>query len=337
MRTQPVIRPFTPSDYPAIAEVLNAAWPDEAHTEASLREGDMHAPEIKWGRFVAEADGQIVGVGDYTQFEGMYHPRKFAAWVTVQPEFRGQGIGKRLYDAVLEALMPHNPISILSSTREDQPQAIAWLNKLGFVEKMKYWESRLDVQSFDFTPYAGKIEAVEAAGFELRNMKELEGDPEHKQKAYDLWLEARLDVPRPEALSEVRFEDYCKWVFESRYYLPEGQYVAIDRATGQYVAMSTLWKTDGDYFRTGLTGTRRAYRRKGLALALKLKCVAFAQNYGIREIRTGNEAGNRAMLSINEALGFVKQPIWADYVLTIPEETGTPVSISPSDGHPNRL
>jgi len=264
-----------------------------------------------------------VGVGDYTQFEGMYHPQKFGVWVTVKPAFRSQGIGKALYRQVMHALEAHHPISILSSTREDQPQALAWLQKLGFAEKMRYWESRLNVQSFDFSPWAGRIEAVEAAGFELKSLKELEADKAHRQKLYDLWLEARLDVPRPEEMSEVSFEDYCKWVFESRYYLPEGHFVAIDKSTGQYVALSTLWKTDGDYLQTGLTGTRRAYRRKGLALALKLKAIRFAQAYGTKEIRTGNETGNRAMLAINEALGFVKQPAWIDYVLTL-QETSSP-------------
>jgi ribosomal protein S18 acetylase RimI-like enzyme/RimJ/RimL family protein N-acetyltransferase len=324
-----VIRPFEDRDYPAIAEVLKAAWPDEAHSEAALREEDDHAPNIKWGRFVAEVEGQVVGEGEYTQFEGMYHPQKFAAWVTVKPMFRSQGIGKALYRQVLAALQPHDPISILSSTREDQPHALAWLKKLGFAEKMRYWESRLDVVGFDFTPWAGRMEAVEAAGFALKSLKELEADKEHRQKLYDLWLEARQDVPRPEEMSEVSFEDYCKWVFESRYYLPEAHFVAIDKTTGQYVALSTLWKTDGDYLSTGLTGTRRAYRRKGLALALKLKGIRFAKAYGTKEIRTGNETGNRAMLAINEALGFVKQPAWIDYVLTL-QETSSPAQQEPS-------
>lgn len=316
-----VIRPFTEADYPAIAEVLNAAWPDEVQTEAGLREDDDHAPQVKWGRLVAELKGHIVGVADYTQFEGMYHPQKFGAWITVKPQFRSQGIGKALYARLMQALMPHDPISILSSTREDQPHALAWLHKLGYAEKMKYWESRLEVSKFDFSPFAGKIEAVEAAGFELKSLKELESDPEYKQKVYDLWLEIREDVPRPDAISEVSFEEYCKWVFESQYLLSEGFWLAIDSSTGQYVAMSTLWKSDGDYLGTGLTGTRRAYRRKGLALALKLKAVQFAKAYGAKEIRTGNEAGNRAMLSINEAMGFVKQPILADFIKTFKEET----------------
>lgn len=312
-----IIRPFTEADYPAVAEVLNAAWPEETQTERSLREEDDHAPHIHWGRFVAEMGGQIVGNANYTQFEGMYHPQKFSVWVSVKPAFRGQGIGKALYRQILEAIAPYNPISLMTNTPENHTHAVAWLAKLGFDERMRSWESHLDVTAFDFGPYTGKIEAVEAAGFELKCLKELEADPEYKQKLYDLWLEVRQDVPRPDDLSEVSFADYCKWVFESAYFCPEGSFIAVDPATNQHVAMSTLWKTDSDYYKTGLTGTRRAYRRKGLALALKLKVVQFAQSKGIPEIRTGNESNNRAMLSINEGMGFAKQPVWIDYIKTL--------------------
>ena len=97
----------------------------------------------------------------------------------------------------------------------------------------------------------------------------------------------------------------------------------MDTHTGEYVAQSNLWKTDGDYLHVGMTGTRRAYRRKGLALALKLRTMEFAKANGVKELRTGNESNNRAMLAINEAMGFVKQPIWMDFVKTFKDERST--------------
>lgn len=319
--THLTIRPFEERDYPAIAEVFNAAWPDETVGETSLREDDTtHDPQVKWGRFVAEVDGHIVGQADYTQFEGMYHPQKFGAWVTVKPQFRSQGIGQRLYAQVMEALKPHDPILVLTSTREDQTQALKWLEKMGYSEKMRYWESRLDVTAFDFAPYAGKIEAVEAAGFEIKSLKELEHDSGHRHKAYAVFMEARMDVPRPEPATEISYEDWEKWVFGSNYFLSEGNFYAVDTRTGEYVAQSNLWKTDGDYLHVGMTGTRRAYRRKGLALALKLRAIQFAKDTGVKELRTGNESNNQAMLSINEGMGFVKQPMWMDYVRTFKGE-----------------
>ena len=56
------------------------------------------------------------------------------------------------------------------------------------------------------------------------------------------------------------------------------------------------------------TGVRREHRRQGIALALKLKTIAWAKRIGYSQIQTWNEANNQGMLGINERLGFVRQP-----------------------------
>jgi GNAT superfamily N-acetyltransferase len=95
--------------------------------------------------------------------------------------------------------------------------------------------------------------------------------------------------------------------------MPEACFLGI--CQGQIAGVSELWHSSmTDVLYTGLTGTRRDFRRMGIAMSLKLRAIALAKALGIREIRTGNEVNNRGMLSINDALGFVKQPAWATFL-----------------------
>ncbi len=64
-----LIRPFTPADYPVVAQVMAKAYsaadgtPLLPITEEDIREEDADlAPPLKWGRWVAEVDGRVVGI-----------------------------------------------------------------------------------------------------------------------------------------------------------------------------------------------------------------------------------------------------------------------------------
>jgi RimJ/RimL family protein N-acetyltransferase len=68
--------------------------------------------------------------------------------------------------------------------------------------------------------------------------------------------------------------------------------------------------------RTGMTGVRREWRRRGIALALKVRSLEFAKAQGFRRVVTENETNNRGMIAINDRLGFVKQPAYVHYLKT---------------------
>jgi predicted GNAT superfamily acetyltransferase len=88
-------------------------------------------------------------------------------------------------------------------------------------------------------------------------------------------------------------------------------FIAVDR-DGRWVGMSNLERQleDPTFVWQGLTGTLREDRGRGIAMALKLRTVTFAQRMGVDHIKTWNDQRNRPMLSINEAMGFEKQPAW---------------------------
>lgn len=304
------------TDYAAVVAVDNACYPEYPGTVEELRHDDEARPaKHKFRRWVAELDGTIVGFASHYQFEGMFHPQKFGLSVCVHPAHQRRGIGSALYEAALAGLAPYNPLSLRVSIREDKERSMRFATGRGFVEDTRTWESRLDVPSFDPAPFAGAEERALATGITFATIAELAArDPGYRAKLYELDVAATQDEPHPEPITKPSRAVYDSWIFDNPNYLPEGMFIALDG--DRYVAMSTLKTSQAspDELYVGFTGVLREYRGKGLALALKLKTIAFARARGVQTIKTWNASINRPMLRINEALGFVKQPAWVSLV-----------------------
>lgn len=311
------IRPvtFSEADYSARAAISNAVYPDYAETVDELKFSDANKdPKLKIARFLAEVEGKPVGLASYSQSLDMYHPQKFGINVSVLPEWQGQGIGKALYEHVLAALAPHEPILIRSNTREDYDRAVRFITDRGFTEAMRDWESRFNPHAFDRAPFVEILEKVTRGGIVIKSLAELsQSDPDWKQKLYELDWTITLDMPTTDTLTEPGFEHFEKTTLGNPNFLPEGWFIAL--VGEQYVGESALWKSLGEpgICYVGATGVRREYRRRGIATALKLVVADWAKAAEVQQVRTWNAQQNRAMLAINEAMGFEKIPAWVSY------------------------
>lgn len=315
-----MIRPFTPDDYPAIARIASAAFPEYPASAEEKEFGDTRRdPKCLHARWLIERDGQPVGYGEYGQRSGAYHPRRFHINVIVEPDSQGLGLGKALYDQVMSALAPLDPLSVRVQIREDRTRSVRFLRDRDFTEDMRSFESRLDVTAFDPAPFAEVEARARALGIEFKTLRELQDTPGHWQKHYEMMQELRADVPSPEPRTWLEKSVWLSALLKNPGLRPDAYLFAVK--DGEYVGATMLKSSGGGDLTTGLTGVRREHRRQGIALALKVRAIAWAKQNGYPRIKTWNEANNRGMLGINERLGFVRQPAWLDMVKVLKEES----------------
>jgi GNAT superfamily N-acetyltransferase len=308
-------------DYAALAAIDTAVYPDYPANADDIRYEDENFDLTRYitKRYVAEVKGQIVGSGVYSHMPSRFHPQRFWMWVGVHPGLQRQGIGRSLYERILADLRALDAIAVATSSRETMAESLAFLAKRGFREVLRSWESRLDVPAFDPTPFQKYLDRVERDGIVLTPLAaERERDPAWLAKVYGLHTAAMADVPSHTPYTPPPLDLFRRQVIESPSVLLDGYYVAVDG--DRYVGESYLNrnKTEPGHLYQGLTGVRREYRGRGLAMALKLKTIKYAREHGYSLIKTWNATVNEGMLAINARLGFVRQPAWIEFEKPLP-------------------
>ena len=322
------IRPARlPEDYPAIAAIIAATDPDFRPTPEELAQDDpSNDPRLRFVRFMAEhvgLDGAREAIGLSSAGHDRWNPREgvFMVNVRVLPEFQRRGVGSRLYQTILDHLETMNPTELKTHAREDFTDAVRFLQRRGFVEVWRRFESKLQSGSFDFSSYDHLEAQVAAHGVQIVTYPELAHDPERDQKLHALDNALFEDIPLGEEYTPSALERWRADHVEAGRVLHNAFFVAVKG--DEYVGMSTLWK-EGERLMTAMTGVKRGYRGFGLATALKLRGIRYAQAHGNLEMATMNDAPNAAMIGINEKLGFVRSPAWLRYAKTLAETNSTP-------------
>jgi GNAT superfamily N-acetyltransferase len=200
--------------------------------------------------------------------------------------------------------------------REDQRELVAFFQHHHFQPVMQTFGANLDVTTFDPTPYATCEDRLHAAGIAIKTYAELAADLARDRKLYALVDQVNQEMPNLGQFDDQSFEQFVNDDLHSPAMLPDAYFVAVHGA--DYVGVSEVFSSDDPtVFDTRTTGVLPAYRRLGIALALKVRAIRYAQTHGATCVTTGMDATNTPIVALNQRLGFVPEPLWITFSQTV--------------------
>ena len=317
-------RPGQPGQHRSVTDLqLRAArFPDEYAPLAELlqHEQEHRDPALFFTERVAERGGELLGVLGVGHDDFAYEPWRYWANLQVHPRVRNQGVGGALYAEFLKILQARGAQEARTMLTETDGPGIRFLKARGWQETWRRHEFRLDTATADLS--AGP----DLGGLRLVPLDALAHDPQWGERLYELDWVLFQDVPMGQALTKRALDNWLASELHEPSVRLGLSFALLDDAvndplTGPYVGYTTLLQNPGGFYFIGMTGVRRGYRGRGLARALKLASMRALQDAGGGEIRTFNDPPNVAMIAMNRALGFVKQPDRVRYELHLESVT----------------
>lgn len=294
------------ADLEAMVTVRTAADPDApAPRIQNLRHNLSAQKDLVY--LVARLDDEPVACG----FVYPDIPQTYAeAHLVVVPRARRRGVGSAMLAAVGAAARRSGKESLQGEVREDDGASRSYLERRGYSIVGGEQAVALDLASLE-SPATSLPEGIRIVSLAER--------PDLVDALYPVGAEAAEDIPG--TAGRPTYEQWRAVDIDRPTRDPKLFFIAL--AGEEPVGYAMLDDHGRDAFH-GLTAVARAWRRRGVATALKQTQIAVAKQTGYRRLVTASEDRNLPMRSLNAKLGFVPEPSLSTVVLRGPADVRWP-------------
>jgi mycothiol synthase len=228
------------------------------------------------------------------------------AHMVVVPAARGRGIGAAFLEELGTLARADGKTELEGEVRENDGSSRAFLERRGYrIVGGEKWLS-LDLATADLLP----PEAPPGISIVTRAER-----PDLTDALYAVAQEGTADIPG--FPGPTTYEQFLS--IEVDRPTRKAEYFFIALAGEEPVGYATLDDFGRDA-QNGLTAVKRAWRRRGVATALKRTQIAAAREAGFRRLITGSEERNVPMRTLNGKLGYRSEPSLNTVVLRGPAD-----------------
>jgi len=290
------IREIGSDELEAWLAVARAVRPETAGSVASYVDWKRQAEDMAW--FLASLDGESAGAA--LAYVGWHSaPGTGRGEAFVLPGHRGAGIGQALYHELARWVQARGCVTLETTVAEDDATSLAWADRRGFREVGRSSRLVLDLAATE-APAVDPPAGVVVVSWAQR--------PDLTPALYDVACEAYPDVPGEEGRPLPSYEDWLAHDMQGEADRPEATFIALAGGEVAGYAKLSLSSADARVANHDMTGVRRAFRRRGIASALKRAEIAWAKQAGYERLETRNELRNEPIRRLNERQGYTVAP-----------------------------
>lgn len=300
------LRPYHDPDWSTVSAIASARAGNDAPGYAFWVKRRQKFDESKYFRreYVVENERkQIIAYGAVEQT--VYLP-KYRLLLLSDPQWLNQGAGALLLDRLMTDLIEAKAITVSCRQYASETELVELLKRRGFEEVSRVLDLRLNVADADVSPLLPVSRRIEEQGITITTFaEERDRDPRCVEKLYELTTLLSQDDPARGPLAPPAFNarEALMWM-QMSYVLPDAYFIA--KRGDEYVGVSdvSLFEAVPGGLTQGFTGVKSEYRRRGLATALRVREILYAQSHGYQIIQSSNKPEQIAIRALNEKLGF---------------------------------